>query len=279
MTEDSKPAEWKLVPVAPTVAMPKAAGECFSRMLVTHNGGASGADYWRTMLAAAPVRSGEEKPAAWRTDIFEQLSNGRLTRLVLDADEVTDPSPDWKPLYATPRPSELVAALREAEADKVALHQTIGRVWKALGIETYEQAGGKDISEIVAERCHAALATPGLAASRPTVGVTKPAGIPDDIAERVRAVGKVEWGATEAKTDAELIEWFSANLAKTREHFEITAEMTEIHGVFLDGTGVLLCETGNSPNSPTHARAIVGAWNRLVDDCEALPALTPIEGV
>lgn len=29
----------------------------------------------------------------------------------------------------------------------------LARVWKALGIENYEQAGGKEISEIVAERC------------------------------------------------------------------------------------------------------------------------------
>lgn len=41
---------------------------------------------------------------AWRTDIFENLPNGKLTRLILDAAEVKDPDPDWKPLfYASPR--------------------------------------------------------------------------------------------------------------------------------------------------------------------------------
>lgn len=41
---------------------------------------------------------------AYRTDIFENLPNGKLTRLILDASEVKDPDPDWKPLvYASPR--------------------------------------------------------------------------------------------------------------------------------------------------------------------------------
>jgi hypothetical protein len=31
----------------------------------------------------------------------------------------------------------------------------VARIWKALGIETYEQAGGKEISEIVASKCEA----------------------------------------------------------------------------------------------------------------------------
>lgn len=82
-------------------------------------------------------------------------------------------------------------------------------------------------------------------------------------------IGKVEWAALEPKTDAELIEWFAANLARTREHFGITDEKTQLHGLFLEGTGLILCEAGMSPNSPIHAQALVGAWNRLVDDCEA----------
>lgn len=93
--------------------------------------------------------------------------------------------------------------------------------------------------------------------------------IPHDIAKRVLKVGKVEWGALEPKSDDELIEWFKDNLAKTREHFGITDEKTVIHGLFIEGTGIVVCETGMSPNSPIHAQALVGAWNRLVDDCEA----------
>ena len=45
--------------------------------------------------------------------------------------------------------AELEAQLAEQDACKA----TIRRVWRALGIETYEQAGGKEISELVAERC------------------------------------------------------------------------------------------------------------------------------
>lgn len=93
--------------------------------------------------------------------------------------------------------------------------------------------------------------------------------IPHEIAKQVLNIGKVEWGALEPKTDAELVEWFIGNLAKTREHFGLTDEKTVIHGLFLEGSGVILCETGNSPNAPIHAQALAGAWNRLVDDCEA----------
>lgn len=44
--------EWVVVPRKPTVAMLKAAGECWSRMRDVH-GGATGPDYWRAMIDAA----------------------------------------------------------------------------------------------------------------------------------------------------------------------------------------------------------------------------------
>lgn len=60
------------------------------------------------------------KVVAWRTDIFENLPNGKLTRLILDAEEVTDPGEDWTALYAAP-PSpgwyEAVEALTEVLDD------------------------------------------------------------------------------------------------------------------------------------------------------------------
>jgi hypothetical protein len=68
-----------------------------------------------TALDEARARNGTITPlyasrrgdvAAWRTDIFEALSNGKLTRLILDAEEVKDPDPDWTPLYRASRPKE-----------------------------------------------------------------------------------------------------------------------------------------------------------------------------
>lgn len=35
---------------------------------------------------------------AYRTDIFESLPNGKLSRLIMEASEVKDPDPDWTPL-------------------------------------------------------------------------------------------------------------------------------------------------------------------------------------
>ncbi len=51
-------------------------------------------------------------------------------------------SADWKAMY---------------EAERA----VVDRCWKALGIETYEQTGGKAIWEIVAERCSEARGRSG----------------------------------------------------------------------------------------------------------------------
>jgi hypothetical protein len=66
---------------------------------------------------------------AYRTDIFENLPNGKLTRLILDASEVKDPDPDWKPLfYSSPRegpvevPDGMVLVPRVATAEMLDAH-------------------------------------------------------------------------------------------------------------------------------------------------------------
>lgn len=49
---------------------------------------------------------------AYRTDIFESLPNGKLSRLILEAGEVSNPDPDWTPLVPA---SELDTARAEIE--------------------------------------------------------------------------------------------------------------------------------------------------------------------
>ncbi|ASY62468.1 hypothetical protein SJ05684_c10100 [Sinorhizobium sojae CCBAU 05684] len=97
------------------------------------------------------------------------------------------------------------------------------------------------------------------------VGESRDARLPDDIIERLLAVGRVEWGTSLYQADEKHVEDFRDTLRITREHFATEADETAIHGVYLEGTGTVLAHTGNSPNSPQHARILVGAWNQLVD--------------
>jgi len=48
-----------------------------------------------------------------------------------------------------------------------------------------------------------------------------------------------------------------------------------MHGLYIGGSDTVLCHTGTSPNSPTHARILTVLWNRFVE--EAAIANTPTE--
>lgn len=88
--------------------------------------------------------------------------------------------------------------------------------------------------------------------------------LPIDIAELVIRIGRAEWGQTEAH-DAE---GHAAHIAEsvriTADHFQ-QDEPQHMHGLYIEGTGTVICHTGTSPNSPQIARALTGAWNRLHD--------------
>lgn len=91
--------------------------------------------------------------------------------------------------------------------------------------------------------------------------------IPQDIAERVVAAGRVDWGRSEPKPDAEHVADFTRTLAETRSHFGMSGDR-ELHGLYLAGTDVVLCHTGTSPNGAIHARTLAGLWNALVESVE-----------
>lgn len=101
-----------------------------------------------------------------------------------------------------------------------------------------------------------------LSARRPAQSVTA---LPDDIVDRVLAVGRVQWGTSHYQSDEKHVEDFRDSLRITREHFKIEAEETAVHYVALEGTATVLANTGISPNSPQHARILTGLWNQLVD--------------
>lgn len=92
--------------------------------------------------------------------------------------------------------------------------------------------------------------------------------LPNDIVESLLSIGRVEWGTTEAQSDAKHVEDFKNTLRITREHFDFT-DKRSIHGVYLEGEPIVLCHTGHSPNSPQHARILAGAWNQLVELAQA----------
>ena len=96
--------------------------------------------------------------------------------------------------------------------------------------------------------------------------------LPDDIANAVLAVGEVEWGKVGPKTDAEHLEHMASSLRITRDDFG-TPEKTDCHGAYAIGSEKIICITGTSPNSASHARAIVGAWNHLVGVARAQNAV------
>ncbi len=48
----------------------------------------------------------------------------------------------------------------------------------------------------------------------------------------------------------------------TRKDFGLEGDR-QMHGVFLKGTGIIVCQTGTSPNSGKHAAIIDGALNML----------------
>lgn len=98
--------------------------------------------------------------------------------------------------------------------------------------------------------------------------------LPADIIESLLAIGPVEWGVSLSQSDEKHAADLLDTLRLTREHFGVTDEETGIHGVYLEGTGTVLAHTGMSPNSPQHARILVGAWNQLVEIAKAKAATT-----
>jgi len=102
--------------------------------------------------------------------------------------------------------------------------------------------------------------------------------LPDDIASLVLRIGRAEWGATAEQTAEEHASDLLNTVSLTHEHFG-TEDPQPMNGLYIEGTGVVICHTGMSPNSAGIARALTGAWNLLhstalaaLDSVASLPA-------
>lgn len=105
------------------------------------------------------------------------------------------------------------------------------------------------------------------------------ANIPPEIVQLVNQLGPVSWGQTEPQSAAEHAEWVAKSVEVTAEAFGQGQEPQPMSMLFTEPEGeeqLVIGYIGTSPNSPTIARALCGAWNRLVQECAAF-ALAPEE--
>lgn len=92
--------------------------------------------------------------------------------------------------------------------------------------------------------------------------------LPSEIATFVRMIGRVEWGATDAQDAASHGADVANSVRLTADHFKQEGPQ-QLHGLYVEGTHVVVCHTGTSPNTPGIAQALTGAWNLLHDRATA----------
>ncbi|MEN6548925.1 MAG: hypothetical protein ABFE07_23010 [Armatimonadia bacterium] len=93
--------------------------------------------------------------------------------------------------------------------------------------------------------------------------------IPQELRDHILEFGRVQWGATAERTAAEHIAGFEKSLRLTREYYNLEDVPVQMHGVYLEGSEIVMAHTGTSPNSGTRARIMVGLWNYIHDELTA----------
>jgi hypothetical protein len=88
--------------------------------------------------------------------------------------------------------------------------------------------------------------------------------IPPDIAASVLAIGRAEWGSTPEHDADGHAAHIRDSVLRTADHFGQVGPQ-KMQGLYVEGTGTVICHTGTSPNSAQIARALTGAWNWLHD--------------
>jgi hypothetical protein len=81
-------------------------------------------------------------------------------------------------------------------------------------------------------------------------------------------IGRVEWGATPQLDAQGHAEQTKTAVEGTADHFQQDG-LQKMHGLYLSGTEITLCDTGTSPNSATHARILTALWNHFVECVES----------
>lgn len=89
--------------------------------------------------------------------------------------------------------------------------------------------------------------------------------IPDRVYQHVIKAGRAQWGATFEKAPEEHAADMVEGIRLTKEHYQQDTLEQPMHGVYVDGTGIVICHTGTSPNSGESAGIIAGLWNMVHD--------------
>ena len=163
----------------------------------------------------------------------------------------------------------VAAALMQA-ADAFAGDDNLSRLICCNGQDCGCQ--GATAADYVQYQLRALITPDAMAALDAVKAEARKVNIPTDIAAAVLKIGRVEWGATDPKSEAEHISDFTDTLRLTCEHFG-TEGPQRLDGLYVEGSNVVICHTGTSPNSGVHAQALTGAWNRLYDEARILAAL------
>ena len=90
---------------------------------------------------------------------------------------------------------------------------------------------------------------------------------PADVLEFALKIGRAEWGQTDPKTAAEHATDMASTVEKTAAYFGQT-EPQSLNGLYIEGTGIVICHTGVSPNSPEIARILTWLWNMIYDTAQ-----------
>ena len=85
------------------------------------------------------------------------------------------------------------------------------------------------------------------------------------MAEAAIKIGKVEWGTTHALPAEGHALHVLESVKITADNFDQTEDQ-KMHGLYIEGSETVICHTGTSPNSPTHARILTALWNRFVEE-------------
>ncbi|WP_394650395.1 hypothetical protein [uncultured Deinococcus sp.] len=147
----------------------------------------------------------------------------------------------------------------------------IDRKWAmARGQDEYPEA------EWVTELREAAALAP--ASSERAAGAAFPAGL-EPMLTAVTEAGLAEWQCTEAMTAEQHGQEFARMVRETAERYGLGDEPRALHWLGVAGDRSLAF-VGTSPHSPHLARALTGAWNRLVEEApDLLAALAPASAV
>lgn len=100
--------------------------------------------------------------------------------------------------------------------------------------------------------------------------------IPPELAKLMIELGEAAWGATDPLDADGHAAHVAESVRITAAHFG-QAENQQMHGLYVAGTGTVICHTGTSPNSPNTARCLTAAWNFMLSHARSALAGDGIE--